>query len=97
MDKQKEIEKMAKTIPSTIIAYNGNPQGQHLYGEQREEIATILVNEGYGDVNNAVREFAEKLKETADDVAEIGIGHKHFVYTITNHTIDKLVKEVLGE
>ena len=44
-----------------------------------------------------VRKFADMLKETADDVAEIGIGHKHFVYTITNHTIDKLIKEVCGE
>lgn len=62
MDRQQEIENMAKAIPSNIIAYDRNPLGQRLYIEQREFIATALNNAGYGNVKQAVREFAERLK-----------------------------------
>lgn len=43
----KEIEEMMLTVPQKIIAYDGNPAGQHLYGEQRQEIAEALYNAGY--------------------------------------------------
>ena len=43
----KEIEEMMLTVLQKIIAYDGNPAGQHLYGEQRQEIAEALYNAGY--------------------------------------------------
>ena len=42
-----EVEEMMLTIPQKIIAYDMNPKGQHLYGEQRQEIAEVLYNAGY--------------------------------------------------
>lgn len=43
----KEIEEMMLTVPQKIVAYDGNPAGQHLYGEQRQQIAEALYNAGY--------------------------------------------------
>ena len=43
----KEIEEMILTVPQKIVAYDGNPAGQHLYDEQRQEIAEALYNAGY--------------------------------------------------
>lgn len=43
----KEIEEMILTVPQKIVAYDMNPKGQHLYGEQRQEIAEALYNAGY--------------------------------------------------
>lgn len=46
--KEMQIEEIAIAIPSKIIAYNGDPKGQHLYIEQRREIAEALYYlEGY--------------------------------------------------
>ena len=51
----KEVEEMMLTIPQKIVAYDGNPAGQHLYGEQRQEIAEVLYNAGYRKID----EFAK--------------------------------------
>ena len=50
-----EIEEMMLTVPQKIVAYDGNPAGQHLYGEQRQEIAEALYNAGYRKID----EFAK--------------------------------------
>ena len=47
----KEVEEMMLTIPQKIIAYDMNPKGQHLYGEQRQEIAEVLYNAGYRKID----------------------------------------------
>lgn len=47
MNKEQKIEEIMLTIPQKIVAYDGNPAGQHLYGEQRQEIAEALYNAGY--------------------------------------------------
>ena len=75
----KEIEEMMLTVPQKIVAYDGNPAGQHLYGEQRQEIAEALYNAGYRKIDEncavitkaelkeykrqAVKTFAEQLKK----------------------------------
>ena len=41
MDKQ--IEEMVQFIPNDIVRYDGMPSGQHLYIEQKEEIAKELL------------------------------------------------------
>lgn len=47
MTKKEQIKEMMLTVPQKIVAYDGNPAGQHLYGEQRQEIAEALYNVGY--------------------------------------------------
>lgn len=50
MNKEQQIEEIMMTIPQIIVAYNGDPKGQHLYGEQRLQIAEVLYNAGYRKV-----------------------------------------------
>lgn len=93
----KEIEEMMLTVPQKIVAYDGNPAGQHLYGEQRQEIAEALYNAGYRKIDEscavimkaelkeykrqAVKEFADELKAI---IAENGT-------LVRDYTGDKLV------
>lgn len=49
-----EIKEMMLDIPQKIIAYDGNPAGQHLYGEQRQQIAETLYKAGYRKVDEFV-------------------------------------------
>lgn len=60
-DKQKAIEEMTEAIPYDIIRYDQKPKGQHLYWEQRKEIAVALVNANYGNIPQALTEFAERV------------------------------------
>lgn len=50
MNKEQQIEEIMMTIPQIIVVYNGDPKGQHLYGEQRLQIAEVLYNAGYRKV-----------------------------------------------
>lgn len=63
--KQEQIEKMMLDVPQTIVAYDANPRGQHLYGEQRLQIAEILYDKGYGDISEYKAEI-ERLKAEND-------------------------------
>ena len=99
----KKIEEMMLTVPQKIVAYDGNPAGQHLYGEQRQEIAEALYNAGYRKIDEncavitkdelklyqrqAVKEFAEKLKECAKSCKESGYDG------INEEDIDLILKE----
>ena len=47
------IEEMMLTVPQKIVAYDGNHAVQHLYREQRQEIAEALYNAGYRKIENA--------------------------------------------
>lgn len=58
MTKQEQINEMLLYVPQTIVAYDANPKGQHLYGEQRQQIAEVLYNAGYRKVD----EFEECRK-----------------------------------
>ena len=74
-----EIREIMLTVPQKIVAYDSNPAGQHLYGEQRQEIAEALYNAGYRKIDEncavitkdelkeykrqAVKAFAERLKK----------------------------------
>ena len=62
-----EIEEMMLTVPQKIVAYDGNHAVQHLYREQRREIAEALYNAGYGDVNEYKAEI-ERLKEKCEEL-----------------------------
>ena len=62
MDKQKEIEKMAKAIYETGIAIDGTDIAFGLIEDSHfERIARKLVAAGYGDVHAAVKETAQEI------------------------------------
>lgn len=61
----KEIEEMMLTVPQKIVAYDGSPAGQHLYGEQRQQIAEVLYDKGYGNVSEYRAEIKQLEKENA--------------------------------
>lgn len=58
MTKKEQIDEMLLDVPQTIVAYDANPKGQHLYGEQRLQIAEALYDAGYRKVD----EFEECRK-----------------------------------
>lgn len=70
-----------------------------------DTICAYLIEKGYGDVKQAVREFAEKLKnKVIEDTAYGCDSNQHtgyYDYTIKigdiPEYIDELVKEVCGE
>ena len=68
-----KIMDMAKVIPSNITAYMGYTSQLHLFLGQKKEIATALVNKGYGDTKQAVEEFAEKIKENLEEIFDLAV------------------------
>ena len=92
MDKQKEIEKMAKAIYETGIAIDGTDIAFGLIDDSHfERMARKLVAEGYGDIRAAVKEFEESVKMAFyyefDELIPSTMADK----------IDELVKEVCGD
>lgn len=103
MDKQKEIERIAKLLPLyTPINCNNS------------KVAEAFVNAGYGDVKQAVREFAERLKELCNEKRKLFEAlydncaplqaelarefiEKRNEWIEMKQKIDELVKEVCGE
>lgn len=72
--KQEQIEKMMLDVPQTIVAYDMNPKGQHLYGEQRLQIAKELVENGYGDVAEykaEINRLVEAKLKLGDEVTDL--------------------------
>lgn len=64
--KQEQINEMVLAVPQTIVAYDANPKGQRLYGEQRQQIAETLYEAGYRKTPNDVRELVDVLYEGAE-------------------------------
>ena len=94
-EKQKQIEE----ITNIIGKYDGTEkQDDVIYSQVAylsiEEIAQTLINADYGDTKQAVREFAEKIKENLEEI---------FVFAVRKNWgsayeyINELVKEVCGE
>lgn len=76
MNKEEQIKEMLLAIPQKIVAYDMNPKGQHLYGEQRQQIAEALYNVGYRKVPNGAviltpEERDEELKACNEKQAEL--------------------------
>lgn len=102
MDKEKEIEEMRKNagcyfadINKTCAEMRKICEETHTSSfEECENCCTyeeceLLVDAGYGNVKQAVKEFAEKLKEQM----EIN-GYRSNLH---NRIIDKTFKELYGE
>ena len=65
MTDKEQVDKMMLDVPQTIVAYDTNPEGQHLYGEQRLQIAEALYDKGYGNVSDYRAEIKRLEKENA--------------------------------
>ena len=93
------------TIPQKLVAYNGDPKGQHLYGEQRLQIAEVLYNAGYRKVpkgsficseseTNLDVEICNNCgMEQADEVVNIKIGEileKHSEEIYIGERLDRI-------
>lgn len=77
MNNKNEIEKMARIIKPFVTVLC-----------EEDTIAEALVNAGYGNVKQAVKEFAEKLKEKM----ELN-GYRSLLH---NRIIDNLITELYG-
>lgn len=75
--KQDQINEMVLAVPQTIVAYDANPKGQRLYGEQRQQIAETLYEAGYRKTPNDIREMIDvlyegaTLKEKLDEIKQL--------------------------
>lgn len=63
MNKEQQIKQMMLDVPQKIVAYDGNPVGQHLYGEQRYQIAEALYNAGYRKIQDTLTNVLTMLVE----------------------------------
>lgn len=68
----KEIEEMMLTVPQKIVAYDGNNAVQHLYREQRQEIAEALYNAGYRKVGSDAKGNLLKIQNLCIEFDEMG-------------------------
>lgn len=88
MDKKKEIEEMARALHSALV-YDGG----YGWDDEQEvdcvETARNLINAGYGNVKQAVKEFAEKLKSLFCTECDYGGGD-------IKQLIDELVKDFMN-
>lgn len=90
MDKEKEIEQTAKALHGALV-YDGG----YGWDDEQEvdcwETARILVNAGYGNVKQAVKEFAKELKKCFLPMS--------FGYMCLDvwESINNLFKELYGE
>ena len=87
---QEQIEKMMLDIPQTIIAYDANPKGQHLYGEQRLQIAEVLYDKGYGRISEYKAEIERLEAETSNISRETA---REILDMLYDMSIDKEILE----
>ena len=78
MNKEQQIKQMMLDVPQKIVAYDGNPAGQHLYGEQRQEIAETLYNAGYRQT------FTSDSAPDTQNVCKLEAENKHLLNLIEN-------------
>ena len=83
MTKQEQINEMLLYVPQTIVAYDANPKGQHLYGEQRQQIAEVLYKAGY-----------RKIKET-DETLEKQIKHLNTIVERLDELLGKGINDYI--
>lgn len=67
-----EIEEMMLTVPQKIVAYDGKHPVQHLYREQRQEIAEAIYNAGYRKVGSDAKGNMLKIQNLCIEFDEMG-------------------------
>ena len=110
MEKEKQIEELAELIDElnrdVIIGYKPMKNGMIadiVKGRTAEEKAEALMEAGYGNVKEALKEFAERVKGIfSGNAEERQKGYaKEIGCSLTvgefNEEIDELIKEVCGD
>ena len=98
MTKQEQINEMLLYVPQTIVAYDGNPKGQHLYGEQRQQIAKALYDAGYRKVEGLEKGNADLLKACAEQFTfDTTEGNKYSVFNTVRKVFADEVKAKIDE
>lgn len=107
MEKEKQIEEMAKFINGSKCPTEKCPkmdkEQEKAFGPCNIHRAQILYDAGYGNVKEAVKEFAERVKGIfSGNAEERQKGYaKEIVCSLTidefNEEIDELIEEVRGE
>lgn len=93
MNKKKEIQRMSEIIAD---AYLPNNRPQSSFDVFRfKPAAEALSKAGYGNVKQAVKEFAEELKRRF--IKHYPTGYKDAIYQFTDIEIDELLKERFEE
>ena len=105
MNREKQIEEMGKIILGTILLSRRKKRNSCKYGFGGM-CAEALYDKGYGDTKQAVKEFAEKLKEKVEKAEEEIVPKGCDSYfkngamccqSIIFLILDELVKEVCGD
>lgn len=102
MDKEREIKKLTKIIDDN---YGDEPTAvlrSRLPMEYRvvcnEEVAKAVIEAGYGDTKQAVREFVKELRKRIDKIRH---PNERVITNVIEEeyeeTIDELLAEVTGE
>ena len=99
MDNQKEIEEMAKIIATAknckalalSECINRDCKIKKEYGCRSYFQAETLYNAGYGNVKEALKKFAERIKMA------FYYEFDELIPSIMSDKIDELIKEVCGE
>ena len=90
MSKEKEIEEMAKAIDNVIYQYSSDPYTppeSHL----SECIAHDLIMRGYGNIKQAVKEFADKAIEIIAEVFVENLNRRDFIHKLSDK-LENLIK-----
>ena len=98
MTKQEQINEMLLYVPQTIVAYDGNPKGQHLYGEQRQQIAKALYDAGDRKVEGLEKGNADLLKACEEQFTfDTTEGNKYSVFNTVRKVFADEVKAKIDE
>lgn len=107
MDKEKQIEEMAKLINGSKCPIEVCPkidkEQEKVFGACNIHRAQILYDAGYGNVKEAVKDFAERVKGIFSGNAEErqkGYAKEIGCFLTVgefNEEIDELIKEVCGD
>ena len=110
MDKEKQIEEMAKLINGSKCPIEVCPkidkEQEKVFGACNIHRAQILYDAGYGNVKEAVKEFAKKLKKRVEEAKTDIVPEGCDMYfengaicceVIIFLKMDELIKEVCGD
>lgn len=99
MDKQKEIEEMRQVMAEYSCGKKCTPSCEKRGYCHIERFIENLIDNGYGNVKQAVKEFAEKLKERVKFKEVITTKREFNVYreVVSKEQIDELIKKLYGE
>lgn len=94
MNNEKEIEEMAKVLFESGVALDATDFAFGVDGDDHfTRLAIKLVNVGFGNVKQAVQEFAEELKKRAKLLHE---PNREWYENVRVNEIDDLIAELYG-